>query len=83
MNPFEMVVSIIFLVTLGKVASGYLRHRGENAPSAAETQEAARLREEVRALKDRVQVLERVITDNESGLRLDREIQQLRDRDRV
>ena len=43
--------------------------------------DAAKLRDEVRALKDRVQVLERVITDSEaSSLRLDREIEALRDK---
>ncbi|WP_447415024.1 hypothetical protein, partial [Clostridium perfringens] len=39
-----------------------------------------RLREEVRSLKERVQVLERVITDNRSSIDLDREIDRLRDR---
>jgi hypothetical protein len=88
MNPFEMVVAIIVIVTIGSVLKarygihkdkdGNERYHGVD-PSAAV--DAARLRDEVRALKDRVQVLERVITDNEaSSLRLDREIEALRDK---
>jgi hypothetical protein len=87
MNPFEMVVAIIVIVTIGSVLKArYGIHkdkhgnevfRGNETASA----DAARLRDEVRALKDRVQVLERVITDNEaSSLRLDREIEALRDK---
>jgi hypothetical protein len=86
MNPFEMVVAIIVIVTIGSVLKARFgihkdKHgnevfRGNDAASA----DAARLRDEVRALKERVQVLERVITDNEaSSLRLDREIEALRD----
>jgi uncharacterized protein YlxW (UPF0749 family) len=40
--------------------------------------EAQRLREEVRTLKERLQVLERIATDKSSSL--EREIEQLRDR---
>ena len=39
-----------------------------------------RAREEMRAMKDRIAVLERVITDNHGSLDLDRQIEQLRDR---
>ena len=87
MNPFEMVVAIIVIVTIGSVLKarygihkdkhGNETFRGNDTASA----DAAKLRDEVRALKDRVQVLERVITDSEaSSLRLDREIEALRDK---
>ena len=39
-----------------------------------------RLTQEVRDLKERIQVLERVITDNRSTSDLDREIERLRNR---
>ncbi|RYD50159.1 MAG: hypothetical protein EOP60_12380 [Sphingomonadales bacterium] len=89
MNPFEMVVAIIVIVTIGGVikarygihkdASGNEVYRGGNDP-AVEI-EKARLKDEVRSLKERVQVLERVITDNnDSSARLDREIESLRDK---
>jgi predicted nucleic acid-binding Zn-ribbon protein len=87
MNPFEMVVAIIVIVTIGSVLKARFgihkdKHgneifRGNDTASA----DAAKLRDEIRALKDRVQVLERVITDSEaSSLRLDREIEALRDK---
>jgi hypothetical protein len=70
MNPFEMVVLIVLIVTIGRVAAGrYGRRRNrdhglaaaaDEAPSAAET---ARLRAEVTRLNDRIQVLERLATD--------------------
>jgi len=50
----------------------------EDGAAQAENQ---RLREELRAMKDRLAVLERLATDNnDSGARLDREIEKLRDR---
>jgi uncharacterized protein YlxW (UPF0749 family) len=89
MNPFEMVVAIIVVVTIGSVLKArYGVHKDKNGneylrADPAETAESARLRDEVRSLKERVQVLERVITDNNSSLRLDAEIEKLRDNNRV
>ncbi len=40
--------------------------------------DADRMREEITALKERIQVLERVITDTNSASALDREIEKLR-----
>jgi uncharacterized protein YlxW (UPF0749 family) len=51
------------------------RFAGESDNADAENR---RLREEVRALKDRIAVLERIATD--SSTHLDREIEALRDR---
>lgn len=76
----EMVVAIVLIVTIGKV----LRSRYRQMPDRAEpteTLEAARLRDEVRTLKERIAVLERLATDdNSNSVRLDREIERLRDR---
>jgi hypothetical protein len=44
----------------------------------ADSGESQRLREEIRALKDRIAVLERIATDRSTSL--DREIEALRDR---
>lgn len=86
MNPFEMVVAIIVVVTIGKVLQArYGVHKdksGHDAPHGAPADHAenARLKEELRSLRQRVQVLERVVTDSEtSSVRLDREIESLRD----
>jgi len=81
MNPFEMVVLIVFIVMVGNVLRGRVggrRHRGGQAISAEEHAETLRLREEVKALKDRIHVLERIAVDKEDTL--SRQIEELRDR---
>ncbi len=89
MNPFEMVVAIIVIVTIGSVLKARYgihkdKHGNEvyrgNTADPASIAENARLRDEIRALKERVQVLERVVTDTEGSVRLDREIESLRDK---
>jgi hypothetical protein len=88
MNPFEMVVAIIVVVTIGKVLQARYGVRKDlngsdlpgNQADRATAAENARLREELRALRERIQVLERVVTDTEGSVRLDREIEALRDR---
>ncbi|HWK36166.1 hypothetical protein [Sphingomonas sp.] len=86
MNPFEMVLGIIIVVTIGRVIQaryGVRRGRRDESYSvrddAAVTAENHRLKSEITDLRERIQVLERVVTDNEGSLRLDREIEQLRD----
>ncbi|WP_426167178.1 hypothetical protein [Sandarakinorhabdus sp. DWP1-3-1] len=74
MNPFEMVVLIVAIVTVGRVASakygvniggGGRKGRRMEAMQAQQVDdvEAARLRAEVTRLNDRIQVLERLATD--------------------
>jgi uncharacterized protein YlxW (UPF0749 family) len=78
MNPFEMVVMIVAIVTIGRVIGGKYdkRHR---KPDRLDTQvENQRLRDEVKDLKDRIAVLERLATDTHSAQALDREIEKLR-----
>lgn len=86
MNPFEMVLGIIIVITIGRVLQaryGIGRDRHGNSISlrddSAIAAENSRLKTELTTLKDRVAVLERVITDNESSLRLDHEIEKLRE----
>jgi cation transport ATPase len=80
MNPFEMVVMIIAIITIGKVLSnrrgGRLGKAGTDIIQA--DPDSARMREEVRMLKERIAVLERIATDNSSATALDREIEKLR-----
>jgi hypothetical protein len=81
MNPFEMVVAIIIVITIGKVLQSRYRYRSDAPrPDPAEAMENRQLRQEIQALRERVQVLERVITDTHSSSDLDREIERLRDR---
>lgn len=42
--------------------------------------DAMRMREEIRTLKDRIQVLERIATENNAANDINRQIEQLRDR---
>src|SRR3546814_14505246 len=79
MNPFEMVLGIIIVVTIGKILQARFA-AGGTARGSNDSQEALRLREEVRALKERIQTLERLATDDNSSARLDREIEALRER---
>lgn len=79
MNPFEMVVLIVAIVTIGGMFRA--RHggrRGLRGETGASDAEAHQMREEIRALKERIAVLERVITDTNSTAALDREIEKLR-----
>ncbi|MBA4762171.1 hypothetical protein [Sphingomonas sp.] len=80
-----MVVMIVAIVTVGNIVRAKMGiqkdGRGNDyvAHDPAASAEARRLEQEVRTLKDRIAVLERVITDNHSSVSLDREIEKLRD----
>ena len=85
MNPFEMVAVIVVAVMLASVLRakyGHDRRRrgrgGEDAISAQEHAETLRLREEVKMLKERIHVLERIAVEKEDTL--SRQIEELRDR---
>ena len=83
MNQYEFVLGIIFIVmvtSIFKARYGYGR-RGRRDLNDGDTQNAienARLRDEVKELKERLHVLERIATDKESSL--GRQIDELRDR---
>lgn len=77
MGPFEMVVAIVAIVTVGQLIRA--RHKGgiRQIP-LADDPEAQRMRDEIKALKERVVVLERIATDRNHAL--EHEIELLRDR---
>lgn len=83
MNPFEMVVAIVAIAAIASIVRAKYgivrRHRGEELVARGPDPEAERLRAELKALKDRVAVLERLATD--SSVALDREFDRLRERD--
>lgn len=77
MKLFEMLVLVAAIVA---VAWMFRPRRGQATPHANErsaTAENMRLKEEMKALKERVAVLERIATDR--GSLLDQEIERLRD----
>ena len=81
MNPFEMVAIIVVAVMVASVLRakyGHRRHRTLDSESPQERAENLRLREEVKELKERIHVLERIAVDKEDTL--SRQIEQLRDR---
>lgn len=83
MNPFEMVVAIVAITGIASVLRakyGVVRHnKGESLVQRGPDPEAQRLREEVKALKDRVAVLERLATDSSTAL--EREFEKLKSSD--
>jgi uncharacterized protein YlxW (UPF0749 family) len=81
MNQFEMVAVIVIAVMIASVFKaryGYSRRRGAPQIDPAEQAEILRLRDEVKELKERIHVLERIATDKENSLA--REIEDLRSR---
>ena len=79
MNPFEMVAVIVVAVMIASVLRARYQHRGGGGEiDPQERAENARLREEVKELKERMKVLERITIEKESSLA--REINDLRDR---
>ena len=80
MNPFEMVAIIVVAVMVASVLRAKYGHsrRRETAVDPREHAENLQLREEVKALKERLQVLERITIEKENSL--SREIEDLRNR---
>ena len=83
MNPFEMVAIIVVAVMVASVlrakyGHGHRRRGGDDGISAEEHAETLRLREEVKQLKERIHVLERITVEKENSL--SRQIEELRDR---
>ncbi len=79
-NGETMTVLIVLIVIVGRVLQSRYRAHGRIAETQpVESADTMRMREEMRAMKDRIQVLERVITDNHGSLDLDRQIERLRD----
>jgi hypothetical protein len=76
MNPFEMVVMIVLIVTIGQVLKARVGRRKQ--VRLADDPDAAKMREEVLRLRDRVAVLERIATDKDHLL--EQEFERLRDR---
>ncbi|HEX8444006.1 MAG TPA: hypothetical protein VF631_10220 [Allosphingosinicella sp.] len=80
MNPLEMVVAIVLIVTLASVwkAKYGIRKDRHGNEVYVDNRENQQLRDEVKQLKDRLAVLEQITIEKENSL--SREIERLRDR---
>jgi hypothetical protein len=82
MNPFEFVLAVLFMVFVFTIIRHKLgipvRSMRQMRGDPEDSQETIRLREEVKILKDRLQVLERITVEKENSLA--KEIESLRDR---
>ena len=78
MNQYSMVVMIVLIVMVATVLKARYRHHTEMRMVPGDDAEAARLRDEMKVLKERIAVLERIATDRENSLA--RQIEELRDR---
>lgn len=83
MNQYWMVVLIVLIVmTASVLRARYGSHRRRSGSgetiTAEEHAENLRLREEVKELKERLHVLERITVEKENSL--SRQIEELRDR---
>jgi hypothetical protein len=88
MNPFEMVIGIVLIVTIGSVVRSVLGVRKDHKGNEYHVrdrggddrliEEIRSLRQEVKSLKERQAVIERITVEKESSL--EREIERLRDK---
>jgi hypothetical protein len=81
MNPFEMVVMIVAIVMIASVVKaryGVTRDKHGNEVLNRPDPEAGRTKQEIAQLKERIAVLERLATEDNSARQLDREIEKLR-----
>lgn len=89
-DPFTMVVAIIAIVTIGKVVSNRQKAKygiiedqdmmGNKTQRLIGNADTQAMQAEIRELKERIQVLERIATDHSSANDVSRQIEALRDR---
>ena len=77
-NPFSMVVAIVAIVSIASIIRArYGLHRhGRRHEGGVSGEDINAMREDIRGLKARVAVLERLATDDRAAL--EREFEQLR-----
>jgi len=84
-NPFEFVIAILVIVFTFRIIShrmgmrtGLDRRWANQQLQAGDPRETDRLRDDVKELKERIKVLERITVEKENSLA--KEIESLRDR---
>ena len=90
MGPFEMVVAIIAIITIGKIIQNKQRAKqgiiededmlGNKTQRLIGNNDTQAMQDEIKILKDRIQVLERIATEDNSANDINRQIEELRNR---
>jgi hypothetical protein len=81
---YDMVAFIVLVVMIASVLRAWIKYRSdrlaapESSGGGGDSPEALRLRDEVKQLRDRISVLERITVEKENSL--ERQIEALRDR---
>lgn len=87
MNWSTAIFLIVAMVCLASVLRGRGQLRGRRRDNRYEnvdtSSENAQLKDEIKVLKERISVLERLATDDQRSIELDREIAKLRDQTKV
>lgn len=75
-----LIVAIVMVASIIRAKYGYTRHgrRIQSDSSPEDRAETLRLRDEVKELKERIKVLERITVEKENSL--SKQIEELRDR---
>ena len=73
-----LIVAIVMIASIIRAKYGYSRHRHRDGSlPPQDSAETLRLRDEVKELKERIKVLERITVEKENSL--SRQIEELRD----
>lgn len=90
MGPFEMVVAIIAIITIGKIIQSKHKAKhgiiededmlGNKTQRLLSNSDTQAMQDEIKTLKERIHVLERIATDNNSANDINRQIEELRNR---
>ncbi|MFT5775795.1 hypothetical protein [Hyphomonas sp.] len=68
MDPFQMVVIIVLISVGAGVMKNYFKMKQNQQADAASEKDVVRLRADIDRLKERVHVLEKIVTDNDRQL---------------
>lgn len=68
MNPFEMIVLVVLIAIGAGVINNYLKVKAERESEAASDADLRQVFDDVARLKERVRVLEEIVTDQERQL---------------
>jgi hypothetical protein len=69
MNPFEFVIIILVLTFLFKLVNTFIQAKGTRRADDVAAVEAEELRRRLASVEERVQVLERIVTDEAYDLK--------------